>query len=335
MADRLKWGVLGAARIASFRVIPALKASRLCAAAAIASRDVERARAMAGELGVPKAYGGYDELIADPEIDVVYNPLPNHLHLPWTVRALEAGKHVLCEKPIAMNAEEARRIKAAAQANGRLAAEAFMVGFHPQWARVREVIAQGRLGRVQAVQAYFSYPSPPEGDFRNDPAAGGGVLLDIVGYPIVTARMAFGAEPERVVGSIVRDPRHGVDVLTSAIVEFEGGGRLTLTCASTMRRAQKLVIQGEDGVLTVETPFNPSHERPTRLIFDDARDLFGSGVTVEEVPPANQYALMCDAFAEAASEGRPFANSMDEAIGNMRTLDAIARSAETGRWEAV
>jgi predicted dehydrogenase len=334
MPDRVRWGVLGCARIAATQMIPALKASRLNEAAAIASRDAARAKAAAAELGIPRAWGAYEALIEDPEVDAIYNPLPNHLHAPWTIRALEAGKHVLCEKPIALNAEEARAIQAAAAANGRIAAEAFMVRFHPQWRRVREMVEQGRLGRVRAVHAWFSYPSPAEGNYRHDAAAGGGVLYDIGGYAVVSGRQAFGSEPERAIGAFERGPG-GVDVLTSGMVSFQGGGQLTFMVSSQLRRGQGVQVHGDGGVLEIESPFNPSPERPSRLILDDNRDLFGAGVTVEEVPGANQFLLQADAFATAIRTGEPFPYPVEDAVLNMRVIDAIFRSGESGRWEAV
>lgn len=334
MADRVRWGVLGCARIAATQMIPALSASRLNAAVAIASRDAARAKALAAELGVPRVWSAYEDLIDDPEVDAIYNPLPNHLHAPWTIRALEAGKHVLCEKPIALSAEEARAIQAAAQASGKIAAEAYMVRFHPQWRRVREMIAQGRLGRARAVHAWFSYPSPAPGNYRNDAAAGGGVLYDIGGYAIVPARQVLGTEPERAIGAFERG-QDGVDVLTSAIVSFRGGGQLTFMVSSQLKRGQRVQVHGDAGVLEIETPFNPSPERPSRLILDDNRDLFGGGRTVEQVPGANQFLLQADAFATAIRTGEPFPYPLEDAVTNMRVIDAIFRSGETGRWEAV
>lgn len=334
MDGRINWGVLGCARIAINHFIPALNASRFGRLTAIASRDPAKALAMAEALGLPGRHETYEALLASPEVDAIYNPLPNHLHAPWTIRALEAGKHVLCEKPIALNAQEARAIAAAAKANGRRVAEAVMVRFHPQWARVRALVAEGRIGRVRAVHAWFSYARPAAGNFRNDASAGGGVLYDIGGYAIHAARQLVDALPVRAICQLERDT-NGVDVLTSGIVSFADAAQLTFMVSSQLRRGQGVRVHGDAGVLELETPFNPIPDRASRLRLDDNRDLFAGGCECEEIPGADQYQLQADAFAMSILGGEPFAHTMDDSVLNMRVIDALFRSGLSEKWEAV
>lgn len=329
----IRWGILGAARIAARCVLPAFKSARHAQAVAIAARDPDRARTMAQEFGIPRAYGSYAELLADPTIEAVYIPLPNDLHLPWTLRALEAGKHVLCEKPIAMDAEQARTIAEASARCARHVAEAFMTRFHPQWRRARELISSGRLGEVRAVHCWFSYDNPPGLNLRNSPAHGGGALYDIGGYAVVAGRWLFGGDPVRVIGLLDRDPDYQVDRLASALLDFADGRQLTFTVSARIRRLQSVVAHGARGRLTLETPFNPEPDRPTRLLLDDGRDLYGSGVDIEVVPAADQYALQLDAFSQAIEQGRAPPFGIDDAIVNMRCLDALFRSERSGAWE--
>jgi predicted dehydrogenase len=302
---------------------------------ALAARDPERAREAAATFGIPRAYGSYAQLLADGEVEAVYNPLPNDLHARWTIRALEAGKHVLCEKPIALNAAEARQIEAAARSSGRLVAEAFMVRFHPQWQRVKALIDGGHLGEVRAVQAFFAYDNPPGPNLRNDPAHGGGGLYDVGGYCIVAGRMIFGTDPESAIGLFDRDEAGGVDRLVSALVAFPHARQLSLICSTRLLRTQRVVIHGNRGRLEVAVPFNPTPGRPTRLLLDDGRDLYGGGVTIEEIPGVDQYALQCDEFSRAVREGRTDAGSMRDALVNMLTIDALFRSERSRRWESV
>ncbi len=329
----VRWGILGAARIAVRHVLPAFGRARNARAVALAARDPDRARSTARQFGIARAYGSYDELLADSTIDAVYIPLPNDLHQPWTLRALAAGKHVLCEKPIAMNAEQARAIADASATCGRHVAEAYMVRFHPQWQRARARLAAGDLGDARAVHSWFSYDNPPGENLRNSPAHGGGGLYDIGGYALVAAQWLFASRPERVIGLFARDPDLGVDRLTSGLAEFPGGRQLLFTVSTALPQLQSVVVYGTRGRLTLETPFNPAADRPTRLLVDDGRDLYGSGVHVELVPAADQYALQLDAFSEAILSNRPPLFGIDDAVYNMRALDALFRSEGSGSWE--
>ena len=264
---KVKWGVIGVADIATGKVIPGMQGGELCDIAAIASRDISRAKKAARELGIAKAYGSYEELLADPDIEAIYNPLPNELHVPWTERALAAGKHVLCEKPIALNAPEAECLIAAREKSGRLAAEAFMVRFHPQWRRAREIVRAGGIGEVSAIQTLFAYRLLDGENIRNKPPGGGGIY-DIGCYAITTARFIFGAEPTRVVAALEVDPNFGTDRLGSALIEFPGGRHLTFTTATQIAGVQHVSIAGTAGRVEVLIPFNAPNDRPTRIVVE-------------------------------------------------------------------
>ncbi len=330
---RVKWGVLGVARIATEKVIPAMQRGVATEIAAIASRNLARARAAAERLGILRAFGSYEELLADPEIEAVYNPLPNELHVPWTIKALEAGKHVLCEKPIGLDADEARSLIAARDRSGKLVAEAFMVRTHPQWRRVRALVDEGAIGGVSAIQTFFSYRLLDPENVRNRPPGGGG-LYDIGCYAILTARYVFGAEPMRVVATLDRDPNFRTDRLVSAIVEFPGGRHLTFSAATQLSGHQRVTIVGEAGRIEVEIPFNAPPDRPTKILIDSGADLFGGGAKVEEFPVCDQYTLQGDAFSRAVSGEAPLEFPIEDAVLNMRVIDALFRSAERGSWEA-
>jgi predicted dehydrogenase len=328
----LRWGVLGAAKIAVRRVIPSMQGSALNTVVAIASRDLARARAAAGELGIPRAYGSYEELLADPEVDAVYNPLPNHLHVPWSLRAAEAGKHVLCEKPIALSAREARTLLAVRDQAGVQIAEAFMVRTHPQWQRVRDLIAGGRIGKLGLIVGHFSYARHGNENIRARPEFGGGALLDIGCYPVTMSRWLFGAEPGAVFAAIERDRETGVDALVQAVLRFPAG-RASFTCAGALVLHQSMHIYGDRARIEVEIPFNPPRDGPSRLVVDDGRDLAGGGREIIEIPPADQYTLQAEQFARAVRGVGSVPVTLEDAIGNMAVLDAVVRSAETGRWE--
>ena len=330
---KVKWGVLGVAKIATEKVIPAMQRGEASEIAAIASRDPGRARTAAKELGIPRAFGSYEALLADQEIEAVYNPLPNELHVPWTLKALEAGKHVLCEKPIALDAREARMLIEARASSGKLVAEAFMVRFHPQWRRARELVALGEIGAPGAIQTFFSYRLLDPANVRNRPPGGGG-LYDIGCYAILTARHIFGAEPVRVVATLDRDHNFRTDRLVSAIVEFPGGRHLTFSAATQLSPHQRVTIVGEAGRIEVEIPFNAPPDRPTKILVDTGEDLFGGGARVEEFPVCDQYTLQGDAFSRAIAGKAPLEFPIEDAVLNMRVIDALFRSAERGSWES-
>jgi predicted dehydrogenase len=329
---KVKWGVLGVANIAVQKVIPAMQRGEASEIAAIASRDLAKAREAAERLGIGRAYGSYDELLADPGIEAVYNPLPNELHVPWTRKALEAGKHVLCEKPIGLDANEAKTLIEACERAGKLVAEAFMVRYHPQWRRARELVGAGRIGAASAIQTFFSYRLLDPENVRNRPPGGGG-LYDIGCYAILTARHTFGAEPTRVVATLDRDPKFLTDRLVSAIVEFPGGRHLTFSAATQLSGHQRVTIVGDAGRIEVAIPFNAPPDRPTRITIDTGEDLFGGGARTEEFPVCDQYTLQGDAFSRAVLGEAPLEFPLEDAVLNMRVIDALFRSAERGSWE--
>jgi predicted dehydrogenase len=332
MTKKVSWGVLGVAKIGVEKVIPAMQLGAVSQVDGIASRDFKRAKAAAGGLGIAKAYGSYEELLADPEIEAIYNPLPNELHVPWTLRALEAGKHVLCEKPIALNAVEAQALLAARAKSGKLVAEAFMVRFHPQWRRAHELAHSGAIGALRGIQTFFSYHLLDPTNIRNKPP-GGGALYDIGCYAVLTARYIFEAEPLRVFSVIDRDPVMGTDRLVSGVAEFPGGRQLSFVCATQTSAHQRVTIAGEKGRIEVAIPFNAPIDRPTRITVDSGADLFGGGARVEEFPVCDQYTLQGDAFSRAVRGETPLAYSIEDAIANMRVIDAMFASAQSGRWE--
>jgi predicted dehydrogenase len=331
---KVRWGVLGAAGIATRKVIPAMQKGKWSEVAAIASRDPRKAERTAKELGIAKAYGSYEELLADPEIEAVYNPLPNHLHVPWTKKSAEAGKHVLCEKPIAMNAEEARSLLAVRERTKRKIGEAFMVKTYPQWLRTRELIRAGKIGDLRAILTVFSYCNRDPENVRQKPEWGGGGLMDIGCYPITLSRFVFGEEPVRVTGTLERDPEFGVDRLTSAILEFRSGQSI-FTCGTQSAYRQNMEFVGTKGRITVEIPFNAPNDRPLRVIVDDCRDLFGGGINVETIPASDQYTVQGDEFSKAIREDTAVPVPLEDAIANMRVIDAIFRAGETGKWEEI
>jgi len=330
--EPLRWGILGTARIAVHRVIPALQRAGLHQVVAIASRDPARAAAVARSHDIPRAHGSYEALLADPDVDAVYNPLPNHLHVPWSIRAAEAGKHVLCEKPIAMNAAEARRLMAVRDRTGVTMAEAFMVRVHPQWEFVRDQVRAGRLGELRLVTGHFSYGPRDPADVRSRLEYGGGVLLDIGCYPVTISRWLFGAEPLEVMALIERDPALRVDWFTSGMLRFPTG-QCVFTVGGQLTHFQGMQMIGTTGRLEVRVPFNTPADHPAQVILDDGRDVLGSGITTTTFDPVDQYALQADRFADAIRHGGPVPVDLEDATANMAVIDALFRSAETRRWE--
>src|SRR5947209_6250697 len=294
--QKVRWGVLSTADIGIGQVIPAMQQGTYCEMAAIASRSPEKARAAAGELGIPKAYGSYEELLADPEIDAIYNPLPNHLHVPWSIRAAEAGKHVLCEKPISMTVNECRTLIDARDRTGVKIGEAFMVRTHPQWLRARELVRSGEIGDLRAVLTAFSYNNRDPKNIRNVEEWGGGALMDIGCYPIQLSRFLFGEEPRRVVGLLERDPQMRTDRLTSAVLEFPSG-QSVFTCSTQMVPYQRAQILGTRGRIEVEIPVNAPPDRPCRIWVDSG------ALRPEEFPVVDQYTIQGDLFSKAVREG--------------------------------
>ena len=330
----VNWGIISTALIGTAKVIPAMQKSKHCRIQAIASRDLALAKKWAKELGIPKAYGSYEELLADREIEAVYNPLPNHLHVPWSIKAAEAGKHVLCEKPIALDAKEAEQLVAARNRTGKLITEAFMVRSHPQWLRARELVRQGKIGELRVVQGLFTYFLTDPENVRNKADIGGGGLYDIGCYPIVTSRFLFGAEPTRVVGLVEYDPVLKIDRLASAILDYPKG-QASFTCATQLAPYQRMQILGTKGRIEVEIPFNAPPDKPCRIFVDDGSQLGDASAKEEAFPVCDQYGIQGDLFSEAIRSGKPVEFPLENAVQNMRIIDAIFRSAKTGGWERV
>ncbi len=335
MAEHVNWGVLSTAKIGTEKVIPAMQRGTLSRIAAIASRDQATAERAAARLGIPRAHGSYEALLADPDIQAIYNPLPNHLHVPWTIRAMEAGKHVLCEKPIALSAAETEQLLAARARTGRIVAEAFMVRHTPWWQRARALAQDGTLGEVRAIQTFFSYFLDDPSNVRNQSDIGGGGLFDIGCYAINTARYMFGAEPVRVASSIDRDPVMRIDRLTSALLEFPGARHLTFTCATQLAPHQRVTVVGTRARLELLIPFNAPVASPCRIVIDDGSDLAGGHARVESFAVADQYTLQGDAFSRAVLGQQALDWPIEDAVANMRVIDAVFRAAETSTWQSI
>ncbi|OMH25829.1 Gfo/Idh/MocA family protein [Motiliproteus sp. MSK22-1] len=332
--EPVRFGILGNAKIARTQVIPALKQSPYCTPVAIASRNKESSQAAALEMGLEQAFGGYDELLADPDIEAVYIPLPNHLHLPYCLRALSAGKHVLCEKPIGLDTEQVETLISAQKKHGLVLQEAFMVRVHPQWLRVKELIQQGAIGDVRTVNITFSYYNRDPQNVRNQPGIGGGALLDVGCYGSYLSRFVFDDEPLRVVSLMEQDSDFGVDCLTSALMEFPKG-QAFFSCGTQLVPTQKASIQGTKGRIEIEIPFNPYAEQPARLWLDDGSRLGNQAAEKILLDPVNQYRLQADQFALAVRQGTPPAVSLEDSLANAKVLDAIIRSAQSNSWQNI
>jgi predicted dehydrogenase len=334
MQRRVRWGVLGAAKIAVEKVIPAMQRGEWAEVTAIASRDLEKAKHLADALGIQKAYGSYEELLEDDDVEAIYNPLPNHLHVPWTIKAARAGKHVLCEKPISLNLEEVRKLLEVRDYTGVKIQEAFMVRTHPQWLDTLELIREGRIGELRAIAGFFSYFNNDTANIRNKTETGGGALMDIGCYPITISRLIFGEEPRRVAAVIDRDPAMGIDRLTSAILDFPSG-HATFTCSTQMVPYQRMQFLGTRGRIEVLVPFNAPHDRPLRILIDDGADLFGDNLKAREFPICDQYTIQGDLFSRTIREDRDQPIPLEDAVKNMTVIEAIFRAAQSNKWEEI
>jgi predicted dehydrogenase len=325
--NKVRWGVLSTANIGTEKVIPAMQQGKSCDIVAISSRQLNKAQAAARRLGTPKAYGSYEELLADPEIDAVYNPLPNHLHVPWSIKALEAGKHVLCEKPIGLTAAEGRQLLDAAHKRPRLKVmEAFMYRHHPQWRRARQLVTEGKIGELRTIQTFFSHFLLDPDNVRNQADIGGGGLMDIGCYCISLSRFIFGGEPRRVCGSIEYDPQLKIDRLASGMLDF-GRGTATFTCATQLAPYQRVNIFGTEGRVEIEIPFNAPADRPCKLWHQH-------GAQVDEVvfDVCDQYTIQGDLFSQAVLDDAAVPTPLEDAVANMEVIEAIIRSARSGTW---
>ena len=329
---KVAWGVLSTANIGMARVIPAMQQSELCSIDAICSRSLASAREAAQRAGIPRAYGSYEELLADPALEAIYNPLPNHLHVDWTIKAMRAGKHVLCEKPLGMTAADAARLLAVRDATGMKVMEAFATRVHPQWLLVRELAQSGRIGEVRAMQGFVSYYNVDPKNVRNRADIGGGGIMDIGCYLLAMPRFVFGTEPVRVISLVQRDPEMGTDRLATCLLEFPNG-QASFACSTQIARYQRTQFFGTKGRIEVEIPVNAPPDRPCRVIVDDGRDTFGGGIEVIEIPTCNQYAIQGDVFSRAIRGEGELPIPLESSVLNMRVIDAIFRSEQSGRWE--
>jgi predicted dehydrogenase len=332
MSKKVAWGVLGVANIGVKKVIPAMQRGEWCQMAAIASRDLSRAKEAAKELGIGKAYGSYEELLADPEIEAIYNPLPNHLHVPWSIKAAEAGKHVLCEKPISLTVPEANSLLQTRDRTGVKIQEAFMVRTHPQWLKAIDLVQSGKIGDLRSISGYFSYFNRDPKNIRNILEYGGGAVMDIGCYLIYTARLIFGEEPTRVLGIVEKDPEMQTDILTSGILHFPSGQSI-FTCSTQVAPYQRVQIIGTEGRIEVEIPFNAPPDKPCRIFLDDGKDLSGRSAEIIEFEVCDQYTIQGDLFSKSIREGTELAVPLEGSIRNMAVIDAVFRSAESGKWE--
>ncbi len=335
MTDKLRWGVLGVARIATKKVIPAMQRGTWTTVDAIASRDLSKAREAARELGLAKAYGSYEALVADPDIDAVYIPLPNHLHVEWATRAAEMGKHVLCEKPIGLTAADAEHLLRVRDRAGVLIQEAFMVRTHPQWLRARAIAESGQIGEVRSIVGNFSFFNDDPGNIRHKKEYGGGGILDIGCYLVNTARMIYGGEPRRVCALIEESERFGIDWLASLMLDFGGARHAVGTCSMQLAYGQRIVISGSLGRIEIEIPFNAPADRRCRIFVEDAPPGEVPDRRTVEFDICDQYTIQGDLFSQAVREGKPAPYPLEDSVKNMRVIDALFRSGKSGGWELV
>jgi predicted dehydrogenase len=325
--NKVRWGVLGTAKIAVKQVIPAMQKGMYCEIIAIASRNLSRAQKIALELTILKAYGSYQELLDDPDIDAIYIPLPNHLHVPWAIKALEAGKHVLCEKPIGLSGVEALKLFEVARTKPRLKImEAFMYRVHPQWQYSKKLVHDGRIGNLQNIHSFFSYHNIDSSNIRNKPEYGGGGLMDIGCYCVSLARFLFDAEPERVQAHLQFDPIMKTDRIASGILDFNIGSS-TFTCSTQLMPYQRVNILGDAGRVEIEIPFNAPFDKITRIWHYTS-----DGKEEITFKPVDQYTIQGDLFSKSIIDDAELPNSLLDAINNMKVIDALIKSAAEGIW---
>jgi predicted dehydrogenase len=325
--NKVRWGILSTSNFAQAKVIPALLKCERVEVAAVASRDQARAYEVAGRFGIPKAYGSYEELLADPEIDVVYNPAPNHLHVPWSIKALEAGKHVLCEKPIGLSAAEARQLLDASKKYSKVKVmEAFMYRHHPQWGRAKRIVVEGGIGALRTINSFFSYFNDDPDNIRNKPEIGGGGLMDIGCYNISLSRFIFGEEPRRVLGVLDYDPNFKTDRVASGVLDF-GSGTATFTCSTQLAPHQSVNIFGDSGRVEIEIPFNAPPDRVCRMWHETS-----AGVEEITFDVCDQYTIQADLFSLAVINDTPVPTPLEDAVANMKVIEAVVESGRSGKW---
>lgn len=325
--SKVQWGILSTANIGTSKVIPAMQRGHFSEVIAIASRDLQTAKSVAETLGIARAYGSYEELLADKAIEAIYNPLPNHLHVPWSIKALEAGKHVLCEKPIGLSAAQGQELLEATRLYPNLKVmEAFMYRHHPQWQKARQLVKEGAIGTLRTIQSFFSYYLNDPGNIRNSTEMGGGGLMDIGCYNISLSRFIFDAEPRRMLGVVEYDEQFGTDRLVSAILDF-GTGTSTFTCSTQLAPYQRVNIFGTTGRLEIEIPFNAPADQRCRMWLQNHSDL--EELILERY---DQYTIQGDLFSQAILNNSPVPTPIEDAVANMRVIEAIFHSGKTNGW---
>lgn len=324
---KVRWGIISTARIGTEKVIPAMQQSQNCEIIAIASREADKAKKAAEKLDIQKYYGSYQELLEDPEIDAIYNPLPNHLHVPWSIKAIQAGKHVLCEKPIALSAAEAESFLEVCQSYRDIKVmEAFMYRHHPQWQKTKQMVDEGKIGTLQTINSLFSYYNIDAENIRNMADIGGGGLMDIGCYCISLARFIFSEEPQRISGTINYDPDFKTDILANGILEFSKGTS-TFTCSTQLSPYQRVNIFGSEGRIEIEIPFNAPPDKPTRIFYQ-----YNDKIEEITFDICDQYTFQGDIFAEAILNNTAVPTPIEDAVANMRVIEAIIKSDREGTW---
>jgi predicted dehydrogenase len=327
---KVQWGILSTSKFALTKIIPALQNCRHAVITAISSRDPAKARSAAKQFGIAKAYGSYDELLADPEVDVVYNPLPNHLHVPWSIKALNAGKNVLCEKPIGLSSDEAQLLLDESRKHPKLKImEAFMYRHHPQWLHAKRLIDEGSIGELRTINSFFSYFNTDANNIRNQSSIGGGVLMDIGCYNISLSRFIFNAEPRRVFGIVEYDPVFKTDRLASGILDF-GRGNSSFTCSTQLAPHQRVNIYGTEGRVEIEIPFNAPPDRPCRIWYQH-----GEKLDEIEFGICDQYTIQGDLFSQAVLNDTPVPTPLEDAVANMKVIEAVFASGRSGTFQQV
>lgn len=330
---KLKWGVLSTANIGISKVLPAINKSENGEVYAIASRSKDSAVQAASDLNISKAYGSYEELLEDPDVEAIYNPLPNHMHIEWTVKAMEAGKHVLCEKPLSLKSEEILKLIDLRDKTGLVVSEAFMVRYHPQWLKARTIVREGQLGKLQNIQGFFSYYNVDKNNIRNMKEIGGGALLDIGCYPITTSRFVYGEEPLRVASIIDNDPETGIDRLDSVMMQFPSG-QASFSVSTQLVPYQRMQIFGTEGRLEVEIPFNAPPDKSCRLFLSKG-EFYQEEHELIDFPVCDQYTLQAESFVRTVRGEQENHVPLEDAVQNMKVLEAVFRAGESGRWEEV
>jgi predicted dehydrogenase len=324
---KIHWGVLSTAKIGLDAVLPAMQRGQYSQVIGIASRGLEKAQAAASRLGIPKAYASYEELLEAPDIEAVYNPLPNHLHVPWSIKALEAGKHVLCEKPIGMDVADARRLLETSKQYPTLKVmEAFMYRYHPQWRLAQQLVRDGEIGELRSIHTFFNYYLVDPTAIYNILEMGGGALRDIGCYAISLSRLIFDSAPEQVFAAIDIDPQFKIDRLTAGILDF-GRGICTFTCSTQLFDLQRVTIMGTHGQVEFELPFNPPIDRPAKIILQTA-----NRIREIELDICDQYTLQGDLFSKAILDNMPVPTPLEDAVANMVVIDALFQSAQNQTW---